>query len=102
MKTIKGPALFLAQFAGDAAPFNSWDDITKWAALTGNSWARTAATNTTGGADSNRLKIDRPVDWQKGDRLIVGQKQRNGKDHLSGHKPEKAPNVQDAQPRTGF
>lgn len=32
MKTIKGPALFLAQFAGDEAPFNSWHDITKWAA----------------------------------------------------------------------
>ncbi len=32
MKTIKGPALFLAQFAGDVAPFNSWDSITKWAA----------------------------------------------------------------------
>ncbi len=32
MKTIKGPALFLAQFAGDAAPFNSWDAITRWAA----------------------------------------------------------------------
>ncbi|WP_068111899.1 sugar phosphate isomerase/epimerase family protein [Tropicimonas marinistellae] len=32
MKTIKGPALFLAQFAGDEAPFNSWDRITKWAA----------------------------------------------------------------------
>ncbi len=32
MKTIKGPALFLAQFAGDAAPFNSWDSITRWAA----------------------------------------------------------------------
>ncbi|MEM1352036.1 MAG: sugar phosphate isomerase/epimerase family protein [Pseudomonadota bacterium] len=32
MKTIKGPALFLAQFAGDEAPFNSWDSITKWAA----------------------------------------------------------------------
>mgnify|MGYP000303606842 FL=1 len=32
MKTIKGPGLFLAQFAGDAAPFNSWDGITKWAA----------------------------------------------------------------------
>ena len=31
MKTIKGPALFLAQFAGDEAPFNSWDSITKWA-----------------------------------------------------------------------
>ncbi|MEO0914139.1 MAG: sugar phosphate isomerase/epimerase, partial [Pseudomonadota bacterium] len=35
MKTIKGPGLFLAQFAGDAAPFNSWDSITKWAAGAG-------------------------------------------------------------------
>jgi sugar phosphate isomerase/epimerase len=32
MKTIKGPALFLAQFAGDDAPFNSWPAITAWAA----------------------------------------------------------------------
>ncbi|WP_118134617.1 sugar phosphate isomerase/epimerase [Oceanicella sp. SM1341] len=32
MKTIKGPGLFLAQFAGDEAPFNSWDSITRWAA----------------------------------------------------------------------
>lgn len=32
MRTIKGPALFLAQFAGDAAPFNSWAAITRWAA----------------------------------------------------------------------
>lgn len=31
MKTIKGPGLFLAQFAGDAAPFDSWPAITKWA-----------------------------------------------------------------------
>lgn len=29
---IKGPALFLAQFAGDEAPFNSLEGITKWAA----------------------------------------------------------------------
>ncbi len=28
---IKGPAIFLAQFAGDAAPFNTWKSITKWA-----------------------------------------------------------------------
>ena len=35
MKTIKGPGLFLGQFAGDTAPFNSWDAITKWAADTG-------------------------------------------------------------------
>ena len=24
---VKGPAIFLAQFAGDAAPFNSFDSI---------------------------------------------------------------------------
>jgi sugar phosphate isomerase/epimerase len=32
MKTIKGPAIFLAQFAGDKAPFNSLDAICGWAA----------------------------------------------------------------------
>lgn len=32
MRTIKGPGLFLAQFAGEAAPFNSFAEITKWAA----------------------------------------------------------------------
>ena len=29
---IKGPGIYLAQFGADAAPFNSWDTITKWAA----------------------------------------------------------------------
>ncbi|MGH7121630.1 MAG: sugar phosphate isomerase/epimerase family protein, partial [Acetobacteraceae bacterium] len=32
MKTIKGPGLFLAQFAGDAPPFNTLPGIAKWAA----------------------------------------------------------------------
>src|ERR1700722_16461728 len=32
MKTIRGPAIFLAQFAGDAAPFNNLADIARWAA----------------------------------------------------------------------
>ncbi len=36
MKTIKGPALFLAQLASDEAPFNSWSTITKWAADCGH------------------------------------------------------------------
>jgi sugar phosphate isomerase/epimerase len=31
MKTLKGPAIFFAQFAGDAAPFNTLDSIGKWA-----------------------------------------------------------------------
>ena len=32
MRTIKGPAIFLAQFAGDAAPYNSLGAIARWAA----------------------------------------------------------------------
>ncbi len=32
MKTMRGPAIFLAQFAGDEAPFNSLDSIADWAA----------------------------------------------------------------------
>ncbi|WP_020529539.1 sugar phosphate isomerase/epimerase family protein [Flexithrix dorotheae] len=32
MKTIKGPGIFLAQFMGDEAPFDSLDNICKWAA----------------------------------------------------------------------
>src|ERR1700761_4538914 len=32
MKTIKGPAIFIAQFIGDTAPFNSLESICKWAA----------------------------------------------------------------------
>jgi len=35
VKTIRGPAIFLAQFAGDAAPFNRLDTISKWAAALG-------------------------------------------------------------------
>ena len=35
MKTIKGPAIFLAQFAGDEAPFNSLDGIAAWASRLG-------------------------------------------------------------------
>lgn len=31
MKTIKGPAIFLAQFMGDDAPYNSLESICKWA-----------------------------------------------------------------------
>jgi len=32
MRTIKGPGIFLAQFAGDAAPYNSLESIADWAA----------------------------------------------------------------------
>ncbi|WP_196258468.1 sugar phosphate isomerase/epimerase family protein [Pelagibacterium limicola] len=32
MRTLKGPAIFLAQFAGDTAPFDTLDNICRWAA----------------------------------------------------------------------
>ena len=32
MRTMQGPAIFLAQFVDDAAPFNSLDSIARWAA----------------------------------------------------------------------
>jgi len=35
MKTIKGPAIFLAQFAGDEEPFNDLASIAKWMADAG-------------------------------------------------------------------
>ena len=35
MKSIKGPAIYLAQYAGDAAPFDTFDHICGWAASLG-------------------------------------------------------------------
>ncbi|MEL7415861.1 MAG: sugar phosphate isomerase/epimerase, partial [Pseudomonadota bacterium] len=35
MKTMKGPGIFLAQFAGDAPPFNTLDGMIGWAASHG-------------------------------------------------------------------
>ena len=46
MKNIKGPAIFLAQFAGDAAPFNSLEGMADWAA----GWATRASRSRPGTA----------------------------------------------------
>ena len=35
MKTIKGPAVFLAQFMDDKAPFNTLEGLCKWASNLG-------------------------------------------------------------------
>ena len=35
MKTIKGPAVFLAQFVDKSEPFNSLDGMCKWASELG-------------------------------------------------------------------
>ncbi|MGH8832234.1 MAG: sugar phosphate isomerase/epimerase family protein [Polaromonas sp.] len=35
MKTLQGPAIFLAQFAGDKPPFDTLDNLARWAASLG-------------------------------------------------------------------
>ena len=35
MQTIKGPAIFLAQFAGDAPPYDNLQGLARWAAKHG-------------------------------------------------------------------
>jgi hypothetical protein len=35
MQTIKGPAIFLAQFLSEEEPFNSLENICQWAASLG-------------------------------------------------------------------
>jgi sugar phosphate isomerase/epimerase len=35
MRTVKGPGIFLAQFAGDQAPFNTLEGMAQWAASLG-------------------------------------------------------------------
>jgi len=35
VRTMKGPAIFLAQFAGDASPFNNLNEISRWAVSLG-------------------------------------------------------------------
>jgi hypothetical protein len=35
MRTMKGPGVFLVQFAGDAAPFSTIDGLARWSAAKG-------------------------------------------------------------------
>jgi sugar phosphate isomerase/epimerase len=43
MKSIKGPAIYLAQFVGDEPPFNTFESICKWAAGLGYKGVQIAA-----------------------------------------------------------
>jgi len=58
MRTIKGPALFLAQFIGDSAPFDSWQGITRWAADCGYAGVQVPT------LDPRILDLDRAVESQ--------------------------------------
>ena len=83
MRTIKGPGLFLAQFAGDEAPFNSWDSITKWAASLGYAGVQVPSN------DSRLFDLDLAVTSQDWRDEFVGTARQNGverilKEHVPG------------------
>ena len=72
MKTIKGPGLFLAQFAGDEAPFNSWDSITRWAADCGYKGVQVPSW------DARLIDLDRAADSQDYCDEFAGKALENG------------------------
>jgi len=67
MKTIKGPGLFLAQFSGEAAPFNSLPSIAKWAAGLGYRGVQVPS------GDARFLDLDRAAASQDYCDEIAGQ-----------------------------
>ncbi|MBD9528763.1 sugar phosphate isomerase/epimerase [Paracoccus sp. PAR01] len=72
MQTIKGPALFLAQFIGADAPFDSWDSITRWAADCGYKGVQ-VPTN-----DPRILDLDRAAESQAYRDEFLGVARQNG------------------------
>ena len=65
---VKGPAIFLAQFAGDAAPFNSFDGMCKWAASLGYKGVQIPALGTTVCSASPRRAPPRHIATRSRDR----------------------------------
>ena len=72
MKTIKGPALFLAQFASDTAPFNSLDAICEWAASLGYKGVQIPAW------DGRLIDLERASDSPDYCQEILGIAERHG------------------------
>ncbi len=58
MRTLQGPGLFLAQFGGDAAPFNDWGSITKWASDCGYAGVQVPSW------DANLFDLDKAAESQ--------------------------------------
>ena len=57
---VKGPAIFLAQFAGDAAPFDSFDGMCKWAASLGYKGVQIQP-GSTGSSISTKRRSRKPI-----------------------------------------
>ncbi len=67
MRTLKGPGLFLAQFSGESAPFNSLPSIAKWAAGLGYLGVQVPS------GDARFLDLDRAAGSQDYCDEIAGQ-----------------------------
>jgi sugar phosphate isomerase/epimerase len=82
---IKGPAIFLAQFAGDAAPFNSFDSITKWSAGLGYKGVQVPTW------DGRMIDLDKAANSKTYADEYLGTAKANGVEitelasHLTGH-----------------
>ncbi len=72
VKTIKGPALFLAQFAGDDAPFDSWGGITRWAADCGYAGVQVPSW------DKRLIDLDQAAESRAYCEEWLGQAEENG------------------------
>jgi len=72
MKTIKGPGIFLAQFAGDQPPFNTLEGLAGWAASLGYTGIQIAAW------DSRQIDLKRAAESQAYCDEILGIAARAG------------------------
>lgn len=72
MKTMRGPGLFLAQFAGDQPPFNDWAAITDWAAGLGYLGVQVPSN------DARLFDLDLAVSSQSWRDEFLGQAQDKG------------------------
>ncbi len=72
MRTMKGPALFLAQFAADEAPFDTLPNITKWAAECGYKGVQIPAW------DARLIDLDKAAESKDYCDELKGQAAENG------------------------
>ncbi|MGN6098478.1 MAG: sugar phosphate isomerase/epimerase family protein [Bosea sp. (in: a-proteobacteria)] len=70
--TMQGPAIFLAQFARDEAPFDSWSAITRWAASLGYRGVQLPS------GDARLFDLEKAADSQDYCDEIAGVARENG------------------------
>ena len=82
MKSIKGPAIFLAQFVGDKPPFNTFDSICGWASSLGYKGVQIAAW------DARLIDLKKAAESKAYcDDLRGARRQARRRDHGTGDSP---------------